>query len=111
MTVENKKIGQVFVLSPVGRLDSETAPGLQDQIAGHIQSGETIMLLDLSALTYISSAGLRTILIAAKKLQELNGGFALCGLSEPVAEVFSVSGFDAILTIHADRATALEALS
>ena len=111
MTVESNKLGQVLVLSPVGRLDAETAPGLQDQIVGHIADGETTMLLDLSDLTYVSSAGLRAILIAAKKLQELDGRFALCGLSDPVAEVFSVSGFDAILTIHVDQPTALTALS
>lgn len=111
MTVESTKIGPVFVLSPVGRLDAETAPGLQEQIVGHIGGGETTMLLDLAGLSYVSSAGLRAILIAAKKLQELDGRFALCGLSNGVAEVFRVSGFDAILTIHADQPTALTALS
>lgn len=111
MTVESHRIGQVFVLLPVGRLDSETAPGLQDQILGHIAEGETILLLDLAGLNYVSSAGLRAVLIAAKKLQELNGQFALCGLSDPVAEVFRVSGFDAILAIHPDQNTALTALS
>lgn len=110
MTVENSKIGQVLVLSPAGRLDAETSPGLQDQIMGHIDGGDTAILLDLSSLTYVSSAGLRAILVAAKKLQEIGGRFGLCGMNEQIAEVFKVSGFDAILDIHTDQATALAAL-
>lgn len=111
MTVTNKKVGQVMVLSPAGRLDADTAAGLQDQILAHMESGETIVLLELSALDYVSSAGLRAILVAAKKLQETAGRFALCGLSENVAEVFAVSGFDSILNIYSDQTTALAALA
>ena len=110
MTVENSKMGQVLVLSPAGRLDAETSPGLQDQIMRHIDGGDTAILLDLTSLTYVSSAGLRAILVAAKKLQEIGGKFALCGMNEQIAEVFKVSGFDAILDIHTDQAAGLTAL-
>ena len=111
MTVATNKIGQVLVLSPAGRLDAETAPGLQDQILAHVEAGDTAVLLELSALDYVSSAGLRAILLAAKKLQELEGRFALCDMSEQIAEIFQVSGFDAILDIHPDQATALAAMA
>lgn len=110
MTVASNKIGHVLVISPAGRLDAETAPSLQDQIMAQIDGGDTIMLLDLSALSYISSAGLRAVLVAAKKLQDVDGRLALCGLSEQIAEVFKVSGFDSILDIHADQTAALAAL-
>ena len=110
MTVASNKIGQILVMSPAGRLDAETAPGLQDQILTQIEAGETAVLLDLSALNYVSSAGLRAILVAAKKLQAEDGRLALCGLSEQIAEVFEVSGFDTILAIHPDQAAALAAM-
>lgn len=111
MTVACNKIGQVMVLSPAGRLDAETAPHLQDEIMTHVDSGETKVLLELSGVDYVSSAGLRAILLVAKKLQELEGRFALCGLSEPVAKVFQVTGFDAILDIHGDQDQALAFLA
>ena len=110
MTVASNKIGQVLVLSPSGRLDAETAPGLQDQIMGHVEEGATSILLELSGLNYVSSAGLRAILVVAKKMQEVDGQFALCGLTEPVGDVFTVSGFDKILNIHVDQTSAIAAL-
>ena len=111
MTVAYNKIGQVMVMSPAGRLDAETAPHLQDEIMTHVDGGETNVLLELSGIDYVSSAGLRAVLLVAKKLQELGGRFALCGLSEPIAKVFQVTGFDAILDIHTDQERALAVLS
>jgi len=104
------KIGEVLVISPNGRLDGATAPGLQDHILAKIEAGDSAVLLEMSALSYISSAGLRAILVAAKRLQKNDGRFALCGLTRQVAEVFEVTGFDAILDIHPDQATALAAM-
>ena len=111
MTVAFNKIGQVMVMSPAGRLDAETAPHLQDEIMTHVDGGETSVLLELSGVDYVSSAGLRAILLIAKKLQELDGRFALCGMSEPIANVFQVTGFDAILDIHPDQEGALAVMA
>lgn len=110
MAVASTKVGQVVVISPAGRLDAETAPELQDQVVAQVDAGETAVLLDLSALDYVSSAGLRAILVAAKKLQEAKGKLALCGLSEQIAKVFEVSGFDTILDVHPDQSAALAAM-
>jgi len=108
--IASNKIGQVLVMSPAGRLDAHTAPDLQEEVLAHVDRGDTCLLLDMSGLTYVSSAGLRAILVAAKKLQEKSGRFALCGLSDNVAEVFEVSGFSSILDIHPDSASAQAAL-
>src|SRR5206468_12801199 len=60
---------------------------------------------------FLGSAGLRVVLSAAKRLRDVDGQFAVCGLGEHVREVFRVGGFDAIIDIHSDRPTALAKLT
>jgi anti-anti-sigma factor len=98
------------ILSPVGRLDSHTAPGFEQEVLAAVAGGTTHMLIDFSNVQYISSAGLRIVLIAAKKMKAAGGKLALCELSDAIAEVFKISGFSSILDIHADQASALAAL-
>lgn len=74
------------------------------------QSDSVSLLIDLRELVYVSSAGLRVILMAAKRVRAKGGRIALCGLQPQVAEVFEISGFGAIVPIHADRESALAAL-
>ena len=70
----------------------------------------TRVILDLSGLEYISSAGLRVLLIVAKKVQQAQGKVALCGLTPNVREIFAISGFDAIFSIQPDAAAAIAAV-
>lgn len=107
---ESKK-DEVLVLTAEGRLDADTAGDVQSQIEGLIDGGENRVLLDLTKLNYISSAGLRVLLIAAKRLNGANGRFAVCGLSDNVAEVFAVSGFDTIVDVHPDAQSAVAVLA
>jgi anti-sigma B factor antagonist len=111
MKVDEIKQGEVLVMALEGRLDAETSPAFQDRLLAAIDGSSNAILLDFSALHYISSAGLRVLLIAAKRLRERDGSFALCSLSSNIQEIFKVSGFDAIIKIHGDRAKALEAMS
>jgi len=99
-----------MILSPTGRLDSHTAPGFEQEVLAAVAGGTTHMLIDFSNIQYISSAGLRIVLIAAKKMKGAGGKLALCGLSDSIADVFKISGFSSILDIHADQASALAAL-
>ena len=98
MNIVEAQEGGVLVLSPQGRLDSNTAKLFE------------AILVDFGQLDYISSAGLRVILMGAKKLKTLGGRFALSSLSENIKEVFDISGFSTILEIHPDRPTALAAM-
>lgn len=98
------------ILSPAGRLDSHSAPGFEQEVLAAVAGGTTRMLIDFSKVQYISSAGLRIVLIAAKKLKAAGGKLALCSLNASIAEVFKVSGFGSILDIHPDQASALAAL-
>jgi anti-sigma B factor antagonist len=83
------------------RLDASTTPEFEKRCVEIISADTPRMVLDFSNLEYISSAGLRSILATAKKLQALGGGLSLCGLSGLVEEVISVSGFDRVLPVYA----------
>jgi anti-sigma B factor antagonist len=104
--VESKK-GLVLVMSAQGRLDAASAGEFQGRLSASIDGGENRILLDFSDLTNISSAGLRILIAAAKRLEGGNGRLAICGLRENVASIFEVSGFDAIITTFPDEHAAL----
>ncbi len=110
MDITESKSGPILVLEPQGRLDAQAAPVLQTLILERLEEGDRLVLLDLERLEYISSAGLRVILVAAKKLRELDGRIVVCSLSEGVKEVFRISGFDSIVDTENDRAAGLGAL-
>jgi anti-anti-sigma factor len=94
-----------------GRLDSATGPTFEKDLLGRIDGGGRRLLLDFTELQYISSAGLRIVLLAAKKMKSAGGRLALCSLNPQIAEVFAISGFTNILDIHPSRDAALATLS
>lgn len=97
----------IAILRPSGRLDSATSPAFEASVLERLQDGSTRMVLDLSDVDYISSAGLRVILVAGKKLRAAQGQLVLCGLREEVRGVFEMSGF---LDLFAVTDNAQEAL-
>ena len=110
MEILEERDGSVIIVKPRGRLDSSAAKSAEEQLTAALGSGEPHLAIDMSGLDYISSAGLRVMLLVAKKVQQLNGKLALFGLLPNVREVFRVSGFDTILQIRDDRAAALAAV-
>ena len=98
MTIEIKRIADATVIELVGRLDTTTAPALDKAINEDI--GETKnLVLDFKGLEYISSAGLRVLLSAQKKMQKI-GSMKVTNVCEEVMEVFEMTGFADILTIE-----------
>lgn len=91
-----------------GRLDATTFAEF-DAEAQSWKGDQSSAIIDLSGLEYISSAGLRSILSAAKLLKGNGGDIAFCGLSGMVEEVFSISGFTAMFTIYPTVDDALSA--
>ncbi|MYJ81940.1 MAG: STAS domain-containing protein, partial [Acidimicrobiaceae bacterium] len=67
--------------------------------------------LDFEDVSYISSAGMRVILLTAKGLQSSGMKFALCSMNDSIREVFKISGFDKIIQIHGSQSDALAAVS
>ena len=98
MTIEKTIAGTAATLKIIGRLDTTTAPELEATIDGCI-AGIKDLVLDCSALEYISSAGLRVIL-KAQKLMNAQGNMKLTNVNETIMEVFDITGFADILTIE-----------
>lgn len=92
---------------PEGRMDYDAAPGFQEAIERVLGAAGKALIIDGSALEYVSSAGLRAVLLAARAAQRAGIPFALCALQPAVREVFDLSGFSRIIAVHADRAAAL----
>ena len=98
MTIEIKKNNQETIIEVVGRLDTITAPALDKTINEDIGDTKNLVL-DVKGMEYISSAGLRVILAAQKKMQKI-GSMKVTGVCEEVMEVFEMTGFADILVIE-----------
>ena len=98
MTIEIKKNNQETVIEIVGRLDTITAPALDKTIAEDLGDTKNLVL-DLKGVEYISSAGLRVLLTAQKKMQKI-GSMKVTGVCEQVMEVLEMTGFADILVIE-----------
>ncbi len=98
MIIEKNVVDTAVILKIAGRLDTATAPELEAAIDGCI-SGIKELVMDCSALEYVSSAGLRVIL-KAQKLMNAQGNMKLTHVNETIMEVFDITGFADILTIE-----------
>ena len=98
MTIEIKKTEAETVVAIAGRLDTITAPALDKTINEDIE-GTKNLVLDLKGVEYVSSAGLRVILTAQKKMQKI-GSMKLINVCQDVMEVFEMTGFADILVIE-----------
>ena len=98
MTIEIKKNGNTAVIGAAGRLDTITAPAL-DKTIGEETEGIVNLVLDLKELEYISSAGLRVLLSAQKKMQKI-GSMKVINVREEIMEIFEMTGFADILVIE-----------
>ncbi|NTV62001.1 MAG: anti-sigma factor antagonist [Oscillochloris sp.] len=90
-----------MVMMPVtGRVDAVTAPQLNKAVHEQIAAGARFLLLDLSNVTFLSSSGLRALLLIRKELMTLGGELRLAGLQPQVHEVFALTGFTQVFAIH-----------
>ena len=98
MTIEIKKNTEETIIEVVGRLDTVTAPALDKAVNEDI-GDTTNLVIDVKGMEYISSAGLRVILSAQKKMQKI-GSMKVINVCEEVMEVFEMTGFADILVIE-----------
>ena len=108
MEVEGIKKNGVLVVKVTGRMDAVTAPDFEKKCIKWIDEGEKVFILDFKGLEYISSAGLRSILAAGKKLKAQNGKLLFCNMNGMVKGVFDISGFASIFPIFDTLEQALE---
>ena len=108
--VSENRTGGALVLSPVGRLDSANAHSFERTVMGHVGGGERRIVIDFGQLNFISSSGLRILLIVAKALRTDGGKLVLCSMKDHIREVFDISGFGQIIPIEDSLEGALGAV-
>ena len=107
MSLTREKHGETLLVSTVGQINSANAAELESRLLAWVEEGETKWVLDMAGVEYISSAGLRVVLLLAKRLKQNGGHLVLCGLQSHVHEVFDISGFLSILDVADTRQAAL----
>ena len=106
MNIDEERVDDVVVVRMVGRLDTSTAPQAQASLDRVVDAGAQVVVVDLVGVDFMSSAGLRVLLAAAKRLRP-KGSLRLFGLNPTVKDVFVVSGFSMIVPVCEDESTAL----
>ena len=99
MNIEKKLEGTVLTIALEGRLDTTTSPDLEETLAASLD-GVTALVFDFTKLDYLSSAGLRVLLSAQKRMNR-QGSMKLVHVNDAVKEVFEITGFADFLTIEA----------
>jgi anti-anti-sigma factor len=111
MDLHEERVGVTALLVPRGRIDSGTAPALGERLEGLLGSELGGLVLDLSGLEYISSAGFRVLLVANRSARSNGVPLHLCGLSDKVEQLFDLAGFKELFRLHAGKAEAIAAAS
>jgi anti-sigma B factor antagonist len=110
MKVNKKLVGDVVVIEISGDIDGKSAPTVQDNILAQIQPGIKV-ILDMKNVPYMSSAGLRVLLVTYRQIKNNAGQIVLVGLSEEIKDTMSMTGFLRFFEVYntvADGLTTLE---
>ncbi|GAU09596.1 STAS domain-containing protein [Desulfoplanes formicivorans] len=110
MEFEQIEKDNAVILTVRGRMDAVTAPQFEEQCNAIIDGGATNICVQMAQVEYMSSAGLRSVLLIGKKLKGLGGGLAFYDLSGMVSEVFKMSGFSSIFPVGESQDDALAKL-
>ena len=108
MTIAIEPTDKAHIIALEGQVNSSNAATVETEVLAVVNQGAKNVLLNMTELSYISSAGLRVVLVLAKRLKQAGGKLVIYGMQPHVREVFDVSGFLAILNVTATRAEALE---
>ena len=100
MTIDVERRQEKLLLKVRGRLDTVTAPELEQEFSEENLEGITVVTLDFTELEYISSAGLRVLLAGYKKMAGKDGKLLVRGANEEVREVFTITGFDELIALE-----------
>jgi anti-anti-sigma factor len=99
LSITSEKKGETLVITLNGRIDANCAKELEIQCLQWIDAGDKLMIMDFSEVNFISSAGLRVILLVAKRLEPMGGRIKLAGLNATLMDVFEISGFSKLFVI------------
>jgi len=111
MEIHKEQVGDVWVVAVNGRLDGIYSSAFANQVGALITGTNPKILIDFAEIDFVTSAGLRAMLLLVKKANEAGSVFALCGVNDQVRQVLDISGFTAMFRIHPGRAEGLAALN
>lgn len=114
MSLVSTITGRALIVGLKGRLDQDNCEEFRGELAPHLESAahqRLAIVLDLSQLEYVSSAGLRCFMLAVKQTKTHNGRIVVAALQPMVAEIFQISRFDLLLEVFATVAAAVSAVS
>jgi anti-anti-sigma factor len=111
MEIQKERIDDVFVVTVNGRLDGIYSSAFANQVGALITGTNPKILIDFTDIDFVTSAGLRALLVLVKKANASGSAFALCGVNEQVREVLDISGFTEIFSIHPGRTEGVAALN
>ena len=111
LEISHELVNNVLVIKLIGRLDGITSKKLTEKIHAPEHSASSRIVLDCEGLIYISSEGLRAMLIGAKKTKSQSGALTLCSVNASVNEVMVISGFGTLLGVHSNVEDAIKAIS
>jgi stage II sporulation protein AA (anti-sigma F factor antagonist) len=107
MEIKQEKKGEVTVMNVSGRLDATTAMELESSLVPVIEKDGKMIVMNLEGLEYISSAGLRILLLGMKMIKKIPGKMVICEMREHIREIFEIAGFLPIFTIVSTEEDAL----
>ncbi|HYK64986.1 MAG TPA: STAS domain-containing protein [Patescibacteria group bacterium] len=109
MEVGERRDGDILILLPVGRIDNDTSPAFQARLLASLTSAAAV-LIDFSGVDYISSAGLRALMMGSRQAKAVKGRLAVASLGPVVKEIFDISRFSLVVQVYQTSAEALAAL-
>lgn len=110
MEIHDERIGDTCVVTAKGRLDGGASTEFAERVGGLITTQNPKLLIDLAGVDFVTSAGLRAVLVLVKKVKAAGGSFALCSVQDSVQEVLDITGFTSMLVIHRRRDDGIAAL-
>ncbi len=109
MEIGKERIGDVDVVTPNGRLDGIYSTAFAKEVGELITGPNPKVLIDLAEIDFVTSAGIRAVMLLMKKAQAAGAAFALCGINAQVREVLDVTGLAPIVPIYPGRPEGLAA--
>ena len=107
MEIKATPLDDITAVTVAGRVDSTTADSLTTRLGELVKSGASRLLIDLKEVSYISSAGFRTLLITSRAVAQAKGAMVLCGMSAEMKRLFDLGGFSELFAIASSRDDAL----
>jgi anti-sigma B factor antagonist len=108
--IGERREGDILILLPAGRIDNDTSAAFQARLLAALASPAAAVLVDFSGVEYISSAGLRALMMGSRQAKAVKGRLAVAALGPVVKEIFEISRFSLVVQVYETAAEALAAL-